>query len=393
MGGSLGTVSMLCGLALIWAHVGVPLPFAEARALPQFPPTGLPPCGGNISFPSDVQLVEPAASLPQESVALVGVWEGSFAEGANPSAGAASTLVFGAAVRLAVEQVTPGRARIVLGYGPVGNSPGSWSAHTVPMTDGRLQVDTTPVTVFQLSNDRQNLSATIDRASGRSGVRLTRCTMGETVVTHPTSSTAAGPASATAAAAPLPPPGRVLYQDSFADPTSGWPRQASNPDTLVAGYENCEYYVNRPARGPGWSWMSRSRESFADFQLEVDARLVGPAGGAYLAVGFRRQANGDHYDFIVEPEEQTYRLLARANDSVTTLISRTPSAMIREGAATNRLGVWMRGNEIVLLVNGQQVGRARDDKLPQGALTLGAGHRAEGRTEARYANLVVMATK
>ena len=390
MAGRLGVVSMLCCLGLIWAQASASVLFAAAGALPQFPPTGLPACGGNVAFPPDVRLVEPPPDVSPESAALVGVWEGATAEGANPSIGVASTIAIGTTVRLAVEEVAPGRARVVLGFGPLGGSPGSWTARVLPMTGGRMELSATPVGVFQLSGDRQTLNATLDRTGGRSGVRMTRCTMGETVVAR--SSPDARPSSATApSAAALPAPGRVLYQDNFADPASGWPRQSNNPDRLLAGYESGEYYMIRPPRGPGWTWMSRGRESFADFRLEVEARLVDPTDGAYVSIGFHRQSNGDHYDFAVEPNALSYRLRASANDSVTTLTSRGTVLAIREGTATNRLGVWVRGDEIVLLINGQEVGRARDDRLPPGGLTLGAGNRGDGRTEVRYANLVVTA--
>src|SRR5262249_5279764 len=48
------------------------------------------------------------------------------------------------------------------------------------------------------------------------------------------------PATAGApAAGPSAPPalGRVLYQDDFSDPASGWPRQSSDPALRVIGYE------------------------------------------------------------------------------------------------------------------------------------------------------------
>src|SRR3954464_2963908 len=97
----------LCCLGLQLAIFDASGHSADARSLHQFPPPGLPTCGGNISFPAAIRLTGPAPDLPAESAAVGGVWEGSFAEGANPSAGVASTIAIGAAVRLAVEEVTP----------------------------------------------------------------------------------------------------------------------------------------------------------------------------------------------------------------------------------------------------------------------------------------------
>lgn len=179
------------GVCLLFASSGVPAPRVDAHAPGQDAPGTLPACSGDVPFPPDIRLIEPAPDLPAESAALVGVWQGSFAEGANPSAGVAATIVIGAAVRLAVEEVLPGRARIVLGLGTLGGSPGTWTAGTVPMAAGRLDLGTNPLMLFVLGNDRQTLNGTVDRAGGRSGVRMTRCTMGEAFVPRPAAGAAA----------------------------------------------------------------------------------------------------------------------------------------------------------------------------------------------------------
>ncbi|HEY7065713.1 MAG TPA: hypothetical protein VII06_29835 [Chloroflexota bacterium] len=396
-----GPLAAVGCLALLLAPIGASLSSA-AGPLAQFPPTGLPPCGGSVPFPPDVRLREPAPGLPPESVALLGVWEGQLAEGANPSAGVASTIQIGAAVRLAVEEVTADRARIVLGYGALPTTSGSWSARVVPTNAGRLELGTNPLMVFTLSSDRQTLSGTIDRAGGRIGARLTRCTMGETIVERPTSAPAVRPA---ATATPLPPPtpgadnppgppsrppGPVLYQDDFTDSTSGWPRQSNNPEAALAGYDDGEYQVIRPARTSGANWFSRTREGFTDVQIEVDARLVAPTEGSYLFLGFRRQENGEHYGFEVDPDDGTYRLVRHVpNAASQTVIGRTRAPAIQGGTATNHLTVLVQGADVVLSINRREVGRAHDDQFAQGSLVLGVGNRGQGPTEGRFANLVV----
>ena len=49
----------------------------------------------------------------------------------------------------------------------------------------------------------------------------------------------------------------------------------------------------------------------------------------------------------------------------------------------------MRGAEIVLLVNGQELARARDEAFSEGWLGFGVGFLSEGPAEGRFANLVV----
>jgi tetratricopeptide (TPR) repeat protein len=186
-------------------------------------------------------------------------------------------------------------------------------------------------------------------------------------------------------------PGRVLYQDDFTDASSGWPRQAADPEGASRGYENGEYYLIRVRDRPGWLYLSRTREGFTDFQVEIDARVASATEGAYVFLGFRRQPNGDHYALIVDPDDGTYRLLRHSVGSPSaTIIGRTRSTAIQPGAATNRLGVRAQGADLIMLINGLEVGRARDEQWRQGSLVLGVGQRGETTsTEGRFANLVL----
>ena len=121
---------------------------------------------------------------------------------------------------------------------------------------------------------------------------------------------------------------------------------------------------------------------------------MAPTEGAYGFVGFRRQANADHYALEVEPDrrhvspgtvrgeqrfDHAYRAHSRGSD---------PS---RRGHEPPRaVGA---GREIVVLINDEQVGRARDDRWADGGITLGVGHRADGAADGRFANLVVMSAE
>jgi hypothetical protein len=207
--------------------------------------------------------------------------------------------------------------------------------------------------------------------------------------------TAAPPSQPAATVARTPgAPGRVLYQDDFADPASGWTRESSEPESRLVGYADGEYQVARLLTRPGWSGAARPSEGFNDLQVEADARLVGPTEGAFVFLGFRRQQNGDHYALEVDPDDGTYRLMRHAQGGPSaTVIGRTRSTAIQPGTATNRLGARARGPDLVLFINGQEVGYARDDTFRQGTLALGVGHRGDQQAEARFANLVVFSVE
>jgi hypothetical protein len=53
------------------------------------------------------------------------------------------------------------------------------------------------------------------------------------------------------------------------------------------------------------------------------------------------------------------------------------------------VGVRVQGPDIILLANGQEVGRARDDRYRAGAIGIGVANDAGNRGEARFDNLVV----
>jgi hypothetical protein len=131
-------------------------------------------------------------------------------------------------------------------------------------------------------------------------------------------------------------------------------------------------------------------ERFGNFRVRVDARLLPPFEGGLLHVDFRHQPNGDRYSFVVNPHDGAFALRRIRDGRINPLIPATVSEAIQADAASNRLGVRARGNEIVLYVNGQEVGRAQDDGLREGWLSLGVSSLADARTEGRFANLVVM---
>jgi hypothetical protein len=183
-------------------------------------------------------------------------------------------------------------------------------------------------------------------------------------------------------------PPRVLYADDFANPNSGWPRQASDARTRRVGYADGEYYVARLPGTGGSPYVMRA-ERYHDFLVELDARLLEPTADAYLFLDFRSQPGGERYTFALAPDDGAFTLRRHTEQEGTTVINWTPTEAINAGTAWNRLGVRAQGPDIVLLVNGEEVGRTRDDALHEGSLGFGVGHFADRAAEARFTNLVV----
>ncbi len=189
----------------------------------------------------------------------------------------------------------------------------------------------------------------------------------------------------------------VLFRDDFSNPNSGWNGGKGG------AYSFGEYRLLTTGNGVG-SEQAVHNTQFGDFQARLDARLDRPTDGVYLYLGFRvqQQPSGtDEYVFVVNPDAQTYRLeLWRATDqggAHTRLIDETRSPAILTGTDWNRLVVRAVDADIMLLINGEVVGRVRDDSLKTGTLALGVGKLASAlpfaNGDARFANLVVTAAK
>ncbi|HZR98721.1 MAG TPA: hypothetical protein VFE37_08445 [Chloroflexota bacterium] len=199
----------------------------------------------------------------------------------------------------------------------------------------------------------------------------------------PSSAPSGGPSNA-----PSSGPSTVLLRDDFSDPNSGWPQQSSDPSRRRVGYENGEYRIVRVA-GSGGSPLVFSSERFGDALIEIDARLAPPTENAYVYLDFRRQDDGSHYSFMVDPNDSTFTLRRNTADDGTALIPWTSAPAIQGGTARNRLGVRARGAELIVYVNGQEVGRAQDGTLREGTLAFGVGSLNDGPADGRFGNLLV----
>src|SRR5581483_6453161 len=348
-----GMLAALTGLGLadagrVWAQAGptaAPAATATPRALPSSAPAVAPPTGAGS---------EPAGGAPPAPTASGAAGDTAASSGAGAPGNAPPASAEGAA---ASAGATPDAGTSALGGTVAPSAPG----------------DSAP-------NEGS--------AAGSAGT--------DAAAVAPAGPASAAPAVAppNAAAEPVARPeavagaGRVLYADGFANAASGWPVQSSDPTTRRVGYVNGEYAVARLPGSGGSPYVMRE-ERFGDFLLEVDARLLEPTADAYVFVDFRRQESGEHYSFVVAPDEGAFIVRRNTDRDGVTVLDWTRSAAIQGGTATNRLGVRARGGEVTLLVNGEEVGRARADELPEGGFGFGVGSLSDGAAEARFANLVV----
>ena len=179
----------------------------------------------------------------------------------------------------------------------------------------------------------------------------------------------------------------MLLRDDFADASSGFPLASRDPTARRLGYLNGEYLIVRRASSGGEAFVAHP-EPFADFQVEIDARLVPPTEDAYVFLDFRRQESGAYYSFLVDPNAGRFLLLRHTGED-RRLIDWTAAPAVQSGAATHRLGVRARGSTITLLLDGTEVGRAQDGALREGWVGFGVGSLTDARAEGRFSHLLV----
>jgi hypothetical protein len=132
------------------------------------------------------------------------------------------------------------------------------------------------------------------------------------------------------------------------------------------------------------------RQPFGDVWAEIDARLALPVENASPFLDFRIQANGSRYRFSIDPSSGQFALRLLVGNQSTALLDDTLASAINHGTALNRLGVRVQAEDIVLLVNGAEVGRAHDPTLREGRIGFGVTNARGEPAEARFSSLVVV---
>ena len=185
-------------------------------------------------------------------------------------------------------------------------------------------------------------------------------------------------------------PGLVLYRDDFTLPGRRWRRRWNESAIDPLAYESGEYALRVTAESDRTQAVW-NRLPFSDFQAELDARLTPPVENAAVFLDVRIQPDDDRYRFSVDPSSGRFALHWVRTPEAIPMIESTPSPAINGGAAVNRLAVRVAGAEIVLLVNGVEVGRAHDPRYREGRIGFGLASPHGQPTEVRFSNLLVTA--
>lgn len=180
-------------------------------------------------------------------------------------------------------------------------------------------------------------------------------------------------------------PGDIIYQESFADNTSGWDRVLNEGG--IMDYDSGGYRIL--VRGAKMNFWSTPSGNFGDVRVEADiTKLNGPDENR--AGLMCRYQNGNHYFFVISNDG--YYAIGKFSDGQAILIgqeSMVPSEFIQtEGI--NHLRADCVGNTLTFYVNYNQVASTSDTDLVTGGVGVLAGSFDEPGVDVLFQNFVVM---
>lgn len=180
-------------------------------------------------------------------------------------------------------------------------------------------------------------------------------------------------------------PGEILYQENFADNTSGWDRALN--DGGIMDYDSGGYRIL--VRGAKMNFWSTPPGNFGDVRVEADVtRLNGPdANRAGLMCRYR---NGNYYFFVISNDG--FYAIGKFTDGQAVLIgqeSMAPTEFI-ESDEVNHLRADCIGNTLTFYVNFNQIASTQDADFSTGGVGVLAGSFEEPGVDVLFQNFVVL---
>jgi len=180
--------------------------------------------------------------------------------------------------------------------------------------------------------------------------------------------------------------GRVLFQDDFSDPASGWTRvmTANGQSDYADGVYRI--FVDQP----DMDIWARPSLDFGDVRVEVDAIKVGGDRDNRFGVICRAVDTSNFYAFIISSDG--YYGIGKIKGLEYKLIGMDAlqrSKVIQQGSAFNHIRADCVGDSLTLYVNGERLYTAQDSEFTYGDVGLIAGTYSTPGTDIRFDNIVV----
>jgi hypothetical protein len=179
------------------------------------------------------------------------------------------------------------------------------------------------------------------------------------------------------------------YSADFRRDSGDWPT-VDEGTTVIALADRALNFNIEGTYSAAWSTGDElSNLNPGDFYLEVD--VIREAGAADVEYGvLSRFQDDDNYYFYALNGDGAFALWRVADTLLMPLVDWTESDAILTGdGEVNRLGLWMQGDRIVLLVNDTALAEVQDDTFAQGGIGFYAATAGVGGLDVDFDNLDV----
>ncbi|NJC95021.1 MAG: hypothetical protein FIB03_01580 [Anaerolineae bacterium] len=193
------------------------------------------------------------------------------------------------------------------------------------------------------------------------------------------------PASPAAPTVPSANPGERLYQDTFAENTSGWDRVLN--DGGIMDYDSGGFRIL--VREPKLNYWSTPEKDFGDVRVEADVtKLNGPDENR--AGLMCRYQNGNYYFFVISNDG--YYAVGKFIGGQALLLGHAEmqSSGFIQPEGVNHLRADCVGNALAFYVNFNQVALVQDADLAKGDVGVLAGSFDEPGVDMLFQNFVVI---
>lgn len=188
---------------------------------------------------------------------------------------------------------------------------------------------------------------------------------------------------------PVDPVTRLVFQDDFNDPRSGWQVQAGPEGSM--GYQQSIFWIQ--VQAPNTNLVAALPENYwfpANVEIEAEARkLAGPNDNRFGLI-CRYQDDLNYYWFAISSDG--YYGIGKVKEGQVMFINRDqmpPSEVIRQNESWNQLRATCVGNTLTLYINGVLVDQQTDSDFAEGDIGLMAGAGAEGQVIVTFDRLLV----
>jgi hypothetical protein len=180
---------------------------------------------------------------------------------------------------------------------------------------------------------------------------------------------------------------RIVFQDDFSDPASGW--SLRDDDDVFIEYLEGELRIFVDNDLNQYIYPTSVLEGdWADIQIEVDVRRVSGSDSASMYLVCRR-VDGDNFIFGDIDFEGDARLGLVMDDTQEIIADEEGVTALQSGSNTLRLDCI--GQDVALYVNDMLVASARIDGPASGGIGLAAGGAGREKSDFRFDNLALYA--